>query len=65
MGRFFDPHIHMYSRTTNDYESMSKAGIIINIQKNLKLPIYFLGTGEKLDDLQIFNKKSFIENIFA
>jgi len=46
-------------------DSMSKAGIIINIQKNLKLPIYFLGTGEKLDDLQIFNKKSFIENIFA
>ncbi len=46
-------------------DSMSKAGIIINIQKNLKLPVYFIGTGEKLDDLQIFNKKSFIENIFA
>ncbi|MBN2547071.1 MAG: signal recognition particle-docking protein FtsY [Spirochaetes bacterium] len=46
-------------------DSMSKAGIIINIQKNLKLPIYFIGTGEKLDDLQIFNKKSYIENIFA
>ncbi|MGN6632831.1 MAG: TatD family hydrolase, partial [Nitrososphaeraceae archaeon] len=27
MPRLFDPHIHMYSRTTNDYEAMSKAGV--------------------------------------
>ena len=26
--RFFDPHIHMTSRTTDDYDAMAKAGIL-------------------------------------
>lgn len=39
MGRFFDPHIHMYSRTTDDYESMSKAGIEVIVQ-----PSFWLGS---------------------
>ncbi len=38
MTRFFDPHIHMYSRTTDDYELMSKAGIEVVVQ-----PSFWLG----------------------
>jgi uncharacterized protein len=37
--KFFDPHIHMYSRTTDDYESMSKAGIEVIVQ-----PSFWLGS---------------------
>jgi predicted metal-dependent TIM-barrel fold hydrolase len=32
MSGFFDPHIHMYSRTTDDYDAMSKAGIEVIVQ---------------------------------
>ena len=39
MGRFFDPHIHMYSRTTDDYEKMSVAGIEVIVQ-----PSFWLGS---------------------
>lgn len=39
MGRFFDPHIHTYSRTTDDYDSMSKAGIEVIVQ-----PSFWLGS---------------------
>jgi len=39
LGRFFDPHIHMYSRTTDDYELMSKAGIKVIVQ-----PSFWLGS---------------------
>ena len=39
MTRFFDPHIHMYSRTTDDYERMSIAGIEVIVQ-----PSFWLGT---------------------
>ncbi len=39
MSRFIDPHIHMYSRTTDDYEAMSKAGIEVVIQ-----PSFWLGS---------------------
>jgi uncharacterized protein len=38
MTRFFDPHIHMYSRTTDDYERMSTAGIEVVVQ-----PSFWLG----------------------
>jgi fused signal recognition particle receptor len=47
------------------YDSQSKGGIVINIQKNLGLPFYFIGTGEKVENLSEFKKDEFIENIFA
>lgn len=36
--KFIDPHIHMTSRTTNDYEAMSKSGIVAIIE-----PAFWLG----------------------
>jgi predicted metal-dependent TIM-barrel fold hydrolase len=39
MTRLFEPHIHMYSRTTDDYEAMSKAGIEVVVQ-----PSFWLGS---------------------
>jgi predicted metal-dependent TIM-barrel fold hydrolase len=39
MARLFDPHIHMYSRTTDDYDAMSKAGIEVIVQ-----PSFWLGS---------------------
>lgn len=39
MTRLFEPHIHMYSRTTDDYEEMSKAGIEVVVQ-----PSFWLGS---------------------
>lgn len=39
MARYFDPHVHMYSRTTDDYERMSVAGIEVIVQ-----PSFWLGS---------------------
>ncbi len=39
MGRLFEPHIHMYSRTTDDYDAMSRAGIEVIVQ-----PSFWLGS---------------------
>lgn len=39
LARFFDPHIHMYSRTTDDYVAMAKAGIEVVVQ-----PSFWLGS---------------------
>jgi predicted metal-dependent TIM-barrel fold hydrolase len=48
VGRYFDPHIHMYSRTTDDYDKMSKAGIEVIVQPSFWLgaPRRFVGTFE-------------------
>jgi uncharacterized protein len=39
LSRLFDPHIHMYSRTTDDYDAMSKAGIQVIVE-----PSFWLGS---------------------
>ena len=39
MSKLFDPHIHMYSRTTDDYDAMSKAGIEVVVE-----PSFWLGS---------------------
>ena len=39
MSKLFDPHIHMYSGTTDDYDAMSKAGIEVVVE-----PSFWLGS---------------------
>jgi len=47
------------------YDSTSKGGIIFNIQKMLGIPFFFIGTGEKINNIEIFNKNDFVEKIFS
>jgi predicted metal-dependent TIM-barrel fold hydrolase len=48
VARYFDPHIHMYSRTTDDYDAMSKAGVEVVVQPSFWLgsPRRYVGTFE-------------------
>lgn len=45
-------------------DGTAKGGIIISIAKTLKLPVYYVGVGEGIDDLEEFNAKEFVENMF-
>lgn len=45
-------------------DGTAKGGIIISIAKTLKLPVFYVGVGEGIDDLEEFNAKEFVENIF-
>jgi fused signal recognition particle receptor len=45
-------------------DGTAKGGIIIAIEKTFKIPVYFVGVGEKIDDLIEFNSVDFIENLF-
>lgn len=47
------------------YDSMSKGGIIIPICKDYKIPIAFIGTGEKYENLEPFNKEKYLNNIMG
>lgn len=46
-------------------DGTAKGGIIIGIAKELGLPVYFIGTGESLEDLRPFNPDDFVEALFA
>ncbi|MGL4524374.1 MAG: signal recognition particle-docking protein FtsY [Spirochaetia bacterium] len=47
------------------YDSGAKAGAIVSIAKDLKIPIFFMGTGEKMEDFDPFSPKKFLDNLFS
>jgi fused signal recognition particle receptor len=46
-------------------DGTSKGGIIINIQRQLGLPVKFIGVGEGADDLQPFSPETFVTSLFG
>ncbi len=46
-------------------DGTAKGGVVIGISHQLKVPVRYIGLGEKLTDLQPFNRKEFIESLFS
>lgn len=46
-------------------DGTSKGGIAIAVQSELGIPVKFIGIGEKMDDLQRFEPKEFVEALFV
>jgi len=46
-------------------DGTAKGGIVLAICKELKIPILYLGTGQDLGDLALFDAKDFVEALFA
>ena len=45
-------------------DGTAKGGVVIGISDQFRIPVKFIGTGEKIEDLKYFDKKEFIESIF-
>jgi fused signal recognition particle receptor len=45
-------------------DGTAKGGIVIKINREMGVPVRFIGVGEKIDDLQLFDKSEFIEALF-
>ena len=45
-------------------DGTAKGGIIIAISDELKIPLRYIGIGEKVDDLREFNARDFVEALF-
>ena len=45
-------------------DGTAKGGVVIGISDEFKIPVKFIGVGEKVDDLQIFNKTEFVDSLF-
>lgn len=46
-------------------DGTAKGGILFAIAKSLALPIRYIGVGEKIEDLRVFNAKEFVEALFS
>jgi fused signal recognition particle receptor len=45
-------------------DGTAKGGVVLSIADEFKIPIKFLGLGEKMEQLQVFNREAFIETLF-
>lgn len=45
-------------------DGTAKGGVVIGISDQFKIPVKYIGVGEKIDDLQVFNKNEFVDSLF-
>lgn len=45
-------------------DGSAKGGVVIGISDQFKIPIKFIGVGEKLDDLKVFDRREFVRSLF-
>jgi len=45
-------------------DGTAKGGVVIGISDEFKIPVKYIGVGEKVDDLQPFNKTEFVDSLF-
>jgi len=45
-------------------DGTAKGGVVIGISDQFKIPVKYIGVGEKIDDLQLFNKQEFVDSLF-
>jgi fused signal recognition particle receptor len=63
-AREFNKSVPLTGLVITKLDGTSKGGMVVAIQKELGLPIKFIGLGEKLEDLQPFDGKQFAQALF-
>ncbi len=46
-------------------DGTAKGGVVLGISDEFKIPVKYIGVGEKVNDLQIFNKYEFVDSFFS
>jgi fused signal recognition particle receptor len=46
-------------------DGTAKGGVVIGISDQMKIPVRYIGVGEGIDDLQLFNKEEFVDSLFS
>jgi len=64
-ARKFTEAMHVTGIVLTKLDGTAKGGIAIAIQRELRIPIKFIGVGEGIDDLQPFDPRKFIDALFA
>jgi fused signal recognition particle receptor len=64
-AREFHKAVPLTGLVITKLDGTSKGGMVVAIQRELALPVKFIGLGEKPDDLQSFDAKQFAEALFA
>ncbi len=63
-AKLFTDAINVTGIVLTKLDGTAKGGIVVAIQKQLGIPIKYIGVGEAVDDLQPFNAREFVEALF-
>ena len=62
-ARVFDEAVGLDGIVLTKLDGTAKGGFVFSLAEELSLPVIFAGVGEKIDDLEMFDSKSFVEAI--
>ena len=60
----FSTVTHITSLAITKLDGTAKGGVVIGISDQLKVPVKYIGIGEGIEDLQLFNSRSFVDSLF-
>jgi len=63
-AKLFNEAVGLTGLVVTKLDGTAKGGVIFAISQALKLPVRFIGVGEKIDDLQPFDSGKFVEALF-
>lgn len=64
-ARVFNKATNITGIILTKLDGSAKGGIAVAIQAELSIPVKYIGVGEKIDDLQKFNSKEFVDALFS
>lgn len=63
-AREFTKATDVTALTITKLDGTAKGGVVIGISDEFKIPVKYIGVGEKMEDLQVFNKMEFVDSLF-
>ena len=64
-AREFSDYVQMDGAILTKMDGTAKGGIIFPLYKELGIPVKFIGVGEDLDDLYVFNRQEYIQGLLG
>jgi fused signal recognition particle receptor len=61
----FSAVTNITSLAVTKLDGTAKGGVVIGISDQLKVPVKYIGLGEGMEDLQLFNKRQFVDSLFG
>lgn len=63
-AREFTKVTDVHSLAITKLDGTAKGGVVIGISDQFKIPVKYIGIGEQMTDLQVFNKMEFVDSLF-
>ncbi|MFN7488463.1 MAG: signal recognition particle-docking protein FtsY [Chryseotalea sp.] len=64
-AREFTKATEVTSLAITKLDGTAKGGVVIGISDEFRIPVRYIGVGEKTEDLQVFNKQEFVNSLFG